>query len=72
LTAEYDVLRDEAARLYGEKLKSQGVEVIEKRYPQGLHGFITHHCLEAQQATELMKIFIEHVSNGISLNDLNI
>ena len=42
LTAEYDVLRDEAES-YGEKLQAAGVKATTSRYDGVIHGFLRRH-----------------------------
>jgi len=69
ITAEYDILRDEA-EIYGEKLRKQGVEIVVKRYKEALHGFFYFKCLETNQAMELIKIFVDHVLKAVPLEHL--
>jgi len=43
ITAEYDPLRDEG-ELYGQRLRSAGVDAVVSRYAGAGHGFVQHFC----------------------------
>lgn len=55
VTAEYDVLADEG-RAYAQKLRTAGVEVIERELKGFTHGFIRLHNLNETARAELEKV----------------
>ena len=55
MTAEYDVLADEG-RAYAQKLRTAGVEVIERELKGFTHGFIRLHNLNETARAELEKV----------------